>query len=112
MPTPEVATRAYITSPVAVGVLGGMGPGRRSSARGTFVALGVLLAGFALRMWASVGPSFWFDEAYSAVVARGSVADILATIAADDFHPPLHYLLFHYWRMLAGESELSLRLTS
>lgn len=73
----------------------------------------VTLAGFALRcLELSRNQSFWWDEAYSAVVARGSLAQIARTVAAEDFHPPLHYWLLHGWARLAGEGEYALRYTS
>jgi 4-amino-4-deoxy-L-arabinose transferase-like glycosyltransferase len=76
------------------------------------VALLIVLAAFVGRCWELGRQSFWWDEAYSAVVARGSPAEIVRTVAAEDFHPPLHYLLLHAWRLVGGESEYALRLTS
>ena len=76
------------------------------------LALVVTLAAFLGRCWELGRQSFWWDEAYSAVVARASPATIIATVAAEDFHPPLHYLLLHVWRQIAGESEYALRFTS
>ncbi|HEY3109920.1 MAG TPA: glycosyltransferase family 39 protein, partial [Chloroflexota bacterium] len=76
------------------------------------MALLATALGFAWRARDLGGQSFWWDEAYSAVVARGSLAEIVAAITAADFHPPLHYLLLHYWRLVAGESEYALRYVS
>jgi mannosyltransferase len=76
------------------------------------LALAVVFAGFVLRTRQLGVQSFWWDEAYSAVVARGSLQEIVAAITAADFHPPLHYVLFHYWRIAAGESEYALRFTA
>lgn len=72
----------------------------------------VTLLGFLLRARWLGGQSFWWDEAYSAVVARGSLREIVRAIATADFHPPLHYVLLHYWRLVAGESEYALRFTA
>lgn len=53
----------------------------------------------------------WLDEAYSAVTARGTLVQIRDALLRDN-GPPLHYLLLHSWRELAGESPLALRLLS
>ncbi|HEV8637996.1 MAG TPA: glycosyltransferase family 39 protein [Chloroflexota bacterium] len=76
------------------------------------LALLVTLVAFLARCWELGRQSFWWDEAYSAVVARGSLSEIVRTVAADDFHPPLHYMLLHAWRLVAGETEYALRFTS
>lgn len=88
---------------------------RGSQGRGLgppLLALAIVIGAFGLRMAGLARPSFWWDEAYSAVVARGSLGEIVAEIATRDYHPPLHYFLFHVWRLLAGESELALRFTA
>ena len=73
------------------------------------VALFVVFAGFALRTWRLDSQSFWWDDAYSTMVANRSLGNIVATISREDFHPPLHYFLFHYWIRLVGQSEFSVR---
>jgi 4-amino-4-deoxy-L-arabinose transferase-like glycosyltransferase len=78
----------------------------------SLAALAIVLLAFFDRIRRIAAQSFWWDEAYSAVVARGSLSEIVAAITAADFHPPLHYVLFHYWRLVAGESEYALRFTA
>ncbi|HLG51147.1 MAG TPA: glycosyltransferase family 39 protein [Chloroflexota bacterium] len=75
-------------------------------------ALAILLAAFALRVLGLADQSFWWDEAYSAMTASGSLRAIFATLAREDFHPPLHYILLHFWMAVAGRSEFSLRFVS
>jgi len=104
-PTAAVVDRRALTAAAAA-------PRRRALDPRPYVALAVVLAGFVLRTRQLGVQSFWWDEAYSAVVARGSLREIVAAITAADFHPPLHYVLFHYWRMAAGESEYALRFTA
>ncbi len=58
-----------------------------------------------------VGPTLWIDEAYCAVLARRSPADIHAALQLDS-SPPLFYDLLHGWRALFGESEAALRAMS
>lgn len=52
--------------------------------------------------------SLWRDEAVAWVIARKPIADIMVT-SINDFNPPLHYILLHYWMKLFGQSEISLR---
>lgn len=73
--------------------------------------LAVLLLGFALRSYRLAGGSIWWDEGWTAWLARRAPAEI-AAITAADVHPPLSYWLLSGWRLLLGESEFALRLFS
>jgi len=66
----------------------------------------VLLAGFALRLFQLGTQSLWYDESVSLFIARQSVPELLAHTAGD-VHPPLYYLLLHYWLQFAGTSEFA-----
>ncbi len=55
--------------------------------------------------------SIWFDEAYSAIMAGHSPAQLLGLMAADN-HPPLYYLLLSAFMALFGKSVWVLRLPS
>src|ERR1700687_5634953 len=76
------------------------------------IAFGIILGAFALRVWQLSAPSFWWDDSYSTLIASSSLANIVATLAREDFHPPLHYFLLHYWLRLAGLTEFALRFLS
>lgn len=52
--------------------------------------------------------AFWGDEAWTAVISQLPVVDLIKTTAAD-FHPPLYYLIVHYWINIFGNSEISIR---
>jgi 4-amino-4-deoxy-L-arabinose transferase-like glycosyltransferase len=52
--------------------------------------------------------SFWYDEAYSAVIASYLPWQIPAQILVDN-HPPLYYILLSLVRMVLGNSEWALR---
>jgi len=52
--------------------------------------------------------SFWLDEGASISIARLPLAGILSS-AGSDVHPPLYYLLLHFWLPLAGKSEWLIR---
>jgi uncharacterized membrane protein len=52
--------------------------------------------------------SVWFDEAYSILLAKQPVSQLLALTAVDT-HPPLYYLTLKAWASIFGWSELALR---
>ena len=72
------------------------------------LVLGLLLAGFALRVFRLDAQSLWYDEGVTAWVAQMTPADAIAW-TADDIQPPLYYLTMAVWGRLAGWSEWSLR---
>jgi len=55
--------------------------------------------------------SFWLDEAVSYRTAALPLPALLDAVAQQDIHPPLYYVLLHYW-LRAGDSEFWLRLLS
>jgi hypothetical protein len=54
----------------------------------------------------------WLDETFSVWLANHSVADMLQWIVRIDQHPPLYYLLLHYWIGLKGDTPYYVRLLS
>src|SRR5688500_5315661 len=52
--------------------------------------------------------SFWRDEAFTYLLSKHSVLDIIL-LTAHDFSPPLYYILMHFWMMVAGHSEIAMR---
>jgi len=73
------------------------------------VALVALLAlALALRVWRLDAQSLWNDEGTSVALAQRDIATILRN-AADDIHPPLYYILLHFWVRLVGSSEAAVR---
>ena len=71
----------------------------------------VLTAGLLLRL-ISINQSLWLDEATTAIVAGFSLTDFFAKFMPADFHPPLYYLVIHYWSLLFGTSEIAIRIPS
>jgi len=55
--------------------------------------------------------SFWRDEGFTYLMAKLPVLEILKT-TAKDFNPPVYYILMHYWMMIFGSSEVSMRSVS
>lgn len=72
----------------------------------------ILAAAAAVRLWDLGAQSLWFDEAYSVFVANQPLTQIPRLLHAYDTHPPLHYILLHFWIAFAGKTELAVRLPS
>ncbi|MDZ5433675.1 glycosyltransferase family 39 protein [Pseudomonas fluorescens] len=53
-------------------------------------------------------PVIWYDEAYSLLLSERSPALIWSTTAGD-VHPPLYYVILHFWMKVLGNSALSAR---
>ena len=54
---------------------------------------------------------FWRDEAFSYLLAKRSLVDILF-ITARDYNPPFYYLVLHFWMKVFGSSEVAIRMLS
>lgn len=68
----------------------------------------LLLLGATLAFWGIGRESLWYDESYSAAMAKNSLADILR-YAPGDVHPPLYYLALRLFSVAFGRSEIALR---
>jgi hypothetical protein len=76
----------------------------------TPVLAAVILLALGARLAFLSAPSLWLDEAISANIAQGRLADCVREARAD-LHPPLYYVLLHAWSVL-GHGEFALRLFS
>jgi len=72
----------------------------------------ITLFGGWLRVLLLSSKGMWLDETFSVWLANHSVADILQWIVKIDQHPPLYYLLLHYWVALNGDRANSVRMLS
>ena len=52
--------------------------------------------------------SLWRDEAFSYLLAKHSIVDIIK-ITSRDFNPPLYYFILKIWMLIFGNSELAIR---
>lgn len=55
--------------------------------------------------------SVWRDEAFSYFMSKPDIISIIRN-TANDFNPPLYYLLLHFWMQIAGRDDIALRLLS
>jgi len=72
----------------------------------------ITLIGGWLRVFLLGSKGLWLDETFSIWLANHSVVDMLHWIVKIDQHPPLYYLLLHYWIALNGDAPDSVRLLS
>jgi mannosyltransferase len=69
----------------------------------------IVLVGIALR-FVQRSP-LWLDEALSVNIAKLPPGDLLDALRHDG-HPPLYYLILHYWMRLVGEGDGAVRALS
>ncbi|MBK8780967.1 MAG: hypothetical protein IPO22_04045 [Anaerolineales bacterium] len=62
-----------------------------------WLALAVTLMGGFCEVFLLTDKGMWLDETFSVWLANKSVPDMLQWIVKIDQHPPLYYLLLHYW---------------
>lgn len=55
--------------------------------------------------------SVWRDEAFSYFMAKPNIIQVIIN-TANDFNPPLYYLLLHFWMNIFGRLDESLRFLS
>jgi mannosyltransferase len=70
----------------------------------------MVLGGF-LRVYRIGSEGLWLDEAFSVWMARQPVGQMLNWLVHIDQHPPLYYLLLHFW-MALGDDPATVRALS
>ena len=69
----------------------------------------ITLIGGGLRVLLLEYKGMWLDETFSVWLANHSIVDMLQWIVKIDQHPPLYYLLLHYWIVLKGDTPYYVR---
>ena len=74
----------------------------------------VTLAAAILRVIFLTSRSFWLDEGYTTVLAAVPFIELLREMlhAGAAVYMTLYFAIMHWWRLVAGSSEISLRLPS
>jgi hypothetical protein len=70
------------------------------------------VAGYILRVFLIGNKVMWLDETFSVWLVNHSIPDMLHWMVKLDQHPPLYYLLLHYWVALDGDSPSAVRMLS
>jgi mannosyltransferase len=73
--------------------------------------LTIVVLGAFLRFYQIGGNGLWIDEAFSIWMGRQPVGEILGWLVRIDQHPPLYYVLLHFWIRL-GDGEAVVRALS
>jgi len=76
-----------------------------------FLLFTILLTGLILRFYNIDKKSYWLDEEISVRFSSLTIDGIIKN-SISETHPPLYYLILHYWINLFGDSETSTRLLS
>lgn len=85
----------------------------RASIQDHYLLLIIILLGLILRIYDIGGESLWLDEFISLKFARLNLGGIIGRIYYDsENNPPLYFMFLHYWIVLFGDSEASLRMTT
>ncbi|MGZ4883597.1 MAG: glycosyltransferase family 39 protein, partial [Halobacteriota archaeon] len=71
----------------------------------------IVLLGTFLRVYNLGAHSLGTDDTWSVWIAPQDISSILRYTAAD-VHPPLYYVVLHFWTAYLGTSELTLKLLS
>lgn len=79
--------------------------------RNQLVLLVILSLGLFLRISDLGNESLWLDEGFSIRVANLNLFEIVED-RSQDVHPPLYYIILHFWINLFGDSEFSTRFLS
>ncbi len=77
----------------------------------SFIVLSIIILSFFLRIYNLDGESLWYDEAMSIDISKKTISDIIY-VANVDAHPPLYYIILHFWIKIFGDSEFSVRFPS
>lgn len=72
----------------------------------------ITLAGLGLRLDTIGFESLWLDEGFSVLAARRPLGEVLKYVYRLDLHPPLYYMVLHFWIGWFGDSETVMRTLS
>lgn len=62
----------------------------------------IILLGIILRSFYLSGRGIWYDDAFSILLARRSILEIISGTAADTM-PPVYYFLLHFWGFISQQ---------
>ncbi|MDX1991683.1 MAG: glycosyltransferase family 39 protein [bacterium] len=82
---------------------------QRNEALPLLALVGCLLVGLGLLLSNGERGTLWSDEAWSAVVVQQPTFAGSVAMVAQDFHPPLYFILTRVWQTAAGDSVFALR---
>jgi len=74
----------------------------------------IFALGLVLRIYDLSAESLWYDESFSATISKKGVMELIKSVLSngEESNPPLYYILLHFWVLVFGDSEFSLRFPS
>lgn len=72
----------------------------------------ILVLAAVLRVRGIGHDSLWGDEGLTILLAKMPVVELIKGVIAFEQIPPVHHLVVHFWMMVFGESEASVRMPS
>lgn len=72
------------------------------------IIIGCAIIAMLISLFIGMRQSVWFDEAYSILIAKQPIGQLIHLTALDT-HPPLFYIILKIWGNIFGWSELALR---
>ncbi len=92
----------------------GVGGALLKFVKDNYLLLLILALGLFLRIYNLSAESIWFDEAFSVMISKRGAFEIINSVLnnAAEKNPPLYYVLLHFWVLVFGDSEFSVRLMS
>ncbi len=73
-----------------------------------WLLIAIVIAGAGLRLYNIGEKSYWVDEEFSVMHSSTSLQELFESSAAET-HPPLYYIMLHFWIRLFGDSETATR---
>ncbi len=73
------------------------------------LALLIIAAGAALRLWNADSNPLWLDEAYSVYAATKDLHFLWNVVPLYETHPPFYYTLLHFWTLAFGDGTIAVR---
>lgn len=108
--TSVAASALKAQGPVVVGTERGRSTGvLRRIKKGPWLLLAILAIAAFLRLHALGSESLWLDEAFSVVWCKTSLVAMVRSTITSETHPPLYYILLHFWMLAFGQSEAAVR---
>jgi hypothetical protein len=86
-------------------------PDRPFQRTAPFLLLGIVALGGFLRLYQIGSKGLWLDEAFSVWMGWQPLGDMLSWLLNIDQHPPLYYVLLHFW-MAFGDNAATVRALS
>ncbi len=86
--------------------------GRAARLRWEVFGFAIVVLGLLLRVFILSDRSLVWDETFSIFIASQPTARIITLTAVNDAHPPLYYLLLHWWVYVFGTSAGAVRALS